>query len=218
MADPTLVALVDDHTLLRNGLAALIDSFQGYSVLMQADNGKDFIESCRTGRRPYMVLLDITMPHMNGYETALWIRENLPEARILALSMMDNESAVIRMVHCGARGYVLKDCKPAMLKAALDQVRDHGYFINDLVSNRIIKYLQNGDTTVEAITGIDLSDREMTFLRWACTEKTYKEIAREMFISPRTVEGYRDNLFRKLGITTRVGLVVYAIRNGITTI
>lgn len=218
MPAPTLVALVDDHVLLRNGLAALIDSFQDYLIILQADNGKDFIETCRVGQPPQIILLDITMPLMNGYETALWIRENLPETRILALSMMDNESAIIRMMHCGARGYVLKDCKPPILKTALDQIRDHGYFINDLVSNRIIKYLHTGNTTVEAITGIDLNDREMTFLRLACTEKTYKEIAGEMFVSPRTVEGYRDNLFKKLGITSRVGLVVYAIRNGITTI
>lgn len=214
----TQIALVDDHTLLRNGLAALINSFDDYAVLSEADNGEEFIRSCQSGLHPDIVLLDITMPVMNGYDTAAWIASHLPEARILVLSMMDNENAIIRMMQFGAKGYILKDCKPVILKTALDQIRDNGYYINDLVSNRMIKYLHSSNKKIEGAPVPQLSDREMTFLKWICTERTYKEIAAEMFVSPRTVEGYRDGLFEKLGITSRVGLVVYAIKCGIVAI
>jgi len=216
MDSPTRVALVDDHSLLRAGLASLIDSFEDYRVWLQADNGREFIGLCRPEDPPDIVLLDITMPLMNGYETAMWIRDNLPAARVLVLSMMDNDSAVIRMMQCGSRGYILKDCKPYTLKTALDQLRDHGYYINDLVSNRMVRHLNDNSAKNEWLRGPELSERELTFLKWACTEKTYKEIAAEMFVSPRTIEGYRDSLFEKLSITSRVGLVVFAIKNGIS--
>lgn len=214
MPNPTLVALVDDHVLLRNALAVLIDGFENYSVLLQADNGKQFIERCPSHQVPGIVLLDITMPVMNGYETAAWITANLPSTRILALSMMDNDNAVIRMIYHGARGYILKDCKPNTLKAALDLVRDNGYFMNDLVSNRVFKMLHNSNTPA-LYPGVNLTERETVFLRLACSEKTYKEIAVEMSVSARTVDGYRDGLFTKLGITSRVGLALYAARNGV---
>jgi DNA-binding NarL/FixJ family response regulator len=218
MQHPTTVALVDDHGLLRTGLAGLIDSFPEYRVVIQADNGREFVQICRPDAPPDLILLDITMPLMNGYETAKWIQAHLPLAKVLVLSMMDNDSAVIRMMQCGARGYILKDCKPNVLKAALDQVRDHGYFINDLVSNRMIKFLHGGEGKNASEPAPVLSEREMTFLKLICTEKTYKEIAAEMYVSPRTVESYRDNLFQKLGVTSRVGLVIYAIKTGIAAV
>jgi DNA-binding NarL/FixJ family response regulator len=218
MKNPTSIALVDDHGLMRSGLAGLIDTFPEYRVVIQADNGREFIQLCNTEAPPDIILLDITMPLMNGYETATWIQSHLPEAKILVLSMMDNDNAVIRMIQQGARGYILKDCKPRVLKDALDQVRDHGFFINDLVSNRMLKFVKDGDYKNDPAAIKPLSEREITFLKLVCTEKTYKEIAAEMFVSPRTVESYRDNLFQKLGITSRVGLVIYAIRQGMAKI
>jgi DNA-binding NarL/FixJ family response regulator len=216
MNGQTYITLVDDHVLLRSGLASLINSFDEYQVLFEADNGQDFIRQLKSRATPDIILLDVTMPVMNGYETAEWIRVNLPDARVLVLSMMENDAAIIRMLRHGAKGYILKDSKPATFREALNCVRDNGFYINELVSSRMLHYVNQKDHALDAkVTGLVITERELTFLKLVCTEKTYKEIAEEMFVSPRTVDSYRDSLFEKLGISSRVGLVLFAIKNGI---
>lgn len=212
----TRIALVDDHALLRNGLASLIQTFEGYSVLFEADNGKDFIRQLQTHAVPDIILLDITMPEMNGFETASWINKNAPSIKILVLSMMDNDAVVISMIKEGARGYILKDSKPAIFKEALDNIRDTGFYMNELVSNKMLSYVKNHENSGTALPLISqLTDKEILFMRMACTEMTYKEIANAMQISPRTVDGYRDELFKKLNVESRVGLVLFAVKHGL---
>lgn len=213
--DITHIALVDDHILLRNGLAALINSFSGYQVCLEADHGREFINMLATHRTPDIVLLDITMPEMNGFETAYWIKQNIPNTKIMVLSMMDNETAIISMLKAGAGGYILKDSKPAVFKQALDDIRDKGFFMNELVTHKMLNYVKGEEENKDAALISRLSEKELIFLKLACTEKTYKEIATEMKLSPRTVEGYRDDLFAKLSVMSRVGLVIFAIKNGL---
>jgi two-component system invasion response regulator UvrY len=209
------IALVDDHSLLRIGLAQLVQSL-GYDVVFEADTGKEFMEKLAKEKEPDVVLMDINMPEMDGYETTQWIKTHHPEIKVLTLSMYDNESAIIRMLKSGARGYILKDCDPTELKAAIDAVLTKGYYYSDLVSGKLIHAINKMDDEGNDInTVIHLNDRETDFLKYACTEMTYKEIADKMFLSPRTIDGYRDALFEKLNIKTRVGLVIYAIKNGI---
>ena len=209
------IALVDDHSLLRNGLASLMESFEGYSVLFEADNGKQFIEQLSQYPAPDIVLLDITMPEMNGFETAAWIKEHIPYTKVLVLSMMDNDTAIISMLKAGARGYVLKDSKPAVFKQALDDIRDKGFFMNELITHKMLNYVKGEEQTTNMGIISQLSPKELRFLKLSCTEMTYKEIASEMDLSPRTVEGYRDELFKKLDVQSRVGLVLFAIKNGL---
>lgn len=211
----TKVSLVDDHSLLRNSLAGLIAAFDGYEVLFEADNGKHFIEQLAKYPSPDIVLLDITMPEMNGFETANWIKQNLPSAKILVLSMMDNDTAIISMLKAGARGYLLKDSKPALLKIALDHIRDTGFFMNDLVNNKMLSYVVNDEPKIDTGIVAQLTAKEIAFLKLACTEMNYKQIAAEMQLSSRTVEGYRDDLFKKLNVISRVGLVIFSIKNGL---
>lgn len=215
MKKDTRIALVDDHTLLRNGLANLINSFEGYSVCFEADNGKEFINAFQKFETPDIVLLDITMPEMNGFETASWLKKNAPDIKILVLSMVDNENAIISMLKEGARGYLLKDSKPKVVKQALDDIRDKGFFMNELVTSKMLNYVTTPNSKNDAGIIASLSEKEITFLKFACTEKTYKEIASEMNLSPRTIEGYRDDLFVKLSVVSRVGLVIFAIKNGL---
>ncbi len=215
----TLVALVDDHELLRTGLAAIINSFEGFKVVMEANNGQQFIEKVKSKTAPDIVLLDITMPIMDGYETSSWIKTNLPQTKVLVLSMLENDTAIIRMLKNGARGYILKDSKPKVFKEALDSIRDSGYFINELISSKLMHYINHEEVFDSDTFALNnLSENEVTFLKWICTEKTYKEIADEMCLSPRTIDTYRDNLFKKLDVKTRVGLAIFAIKNGIVTI
>jgi DNA-binding NarL/FixJ family response regulator len=212
----THIALVDDHTLLRNGLAALVGSFEGYSVLFEAGNGKEFIEQLKTYPAPDIVLLDITMPEMNGLETAGWLKKNLPGVKILVLSVMDVDSIIISMLKKGARGYILKDSKPAVFREALDSIRDTGFYINELVSNKMLNYVIQKDGILQETSLVsELTENELTFLQLACTEMTYKEIARKMKLSPRTIDGYRDELLKKLNVQSRIGLVIFAIKNGL---
>lgn len=213
------IALVDDHELLRNGLATLINSFKDYEVMLEANNGKDFIKQVKEENAPDIILLDITMPVMNGYDTALWIKSNLPKTKVLVLSMLDNDNAIIRMLKNGAVGFILKDSKPAMLHKALDSICEYGYFTNDLINSRMLHYV-NTESKENARTypSMNLSEREINYLKLAASEKTHNEIAKELNISVRTVDGYRDSLFEKLKFKTRIGLVLFAIKNGIVTI
>jgi len=216
MSEMKYIAVVDDHTMFRKGICALINLFPTYKVLFDAANGQDFIKQLQPRHVPDIVLLDIVMPEMDGYATANWIHVNHPDIKILALSTMDAETAIIKMIKSGAKGYVLKDAEPAELKQAFDEVLSRGYYYNELVSRKIIQSVNMLTDDKNGIaTFAKLSERELAFLKLACTEKTYFEIAKEMFVSERTVDGYRDALFKKLNIGTRVGLAMYAVKNGI---
>jgi two-component system invasion response regulator UvrY len=215
----TSVALVDDHELLRSGLAGLINSFPEYKVLFEAGHGREFIERLDPLNPPKIVLLDITMPVMDGYETADWIKNKLPNTKVLVLSMLSNDMAIIRMLRNGVKGYILKESKPEIFKQALDSVRNNDFYVNELVKNKLINYVTNEDNpTVQTSMLLNVTEGEAQFLRWLCLDKSYKEIAQEMFVGVRTIDTHRDNLFRKLEINTRVGLVVFAIKNGIVSL
>jgi len=212
----TMVALVDDHILLRNGLASHIRSLDGYDVLFEADNGIDFQKKLNTAALPDIVLMDINMPAMDGFETTLWLKNHHLEIKVLALSMYDNEQSIIRMLKCGAKGYILKDIEPAEFKAALDALVRKGFYYTEMVTGKLIHAVNHLDELKQQSDSLmSLTEREIEFLKLVCTEKTYKEIADEMNLSPRTIDGYRDTMFEKLHAKTRIGLVMYAIRNGI---
>jgi DNA-binding NarL/FixJ family response regulator len=219
MDDIRQIAIVDDHTMFRKGLMSLINLFPRYHVLFETGNGEELMQKLSSGQLPDILLLDIVMPGMDGYAIASWVRDNYPDIKVLALSTMDAETAIIRMIKNGAKGYVLKDADPAELKQAFDEVLSLGYYYNDLVSRKIIRSVgMLADEKQDLAMLTRLSDREISFLRLACSEKTYTEIAKEMFVSERTVDGYRDSLFKKLNVTSRVGMVLYAIRNGIASV
>lgn len=209
------VALVDDHVLLRQGLAALINSFPGYQVVFEADNGLELTRQIKEPL-PLAVLLDINMPQMDGFETAAWLRQHHPGVKILALSMSDEEDTIIRMLQAGAHGYVLKNTTPAELKEALDTVISKGYYLNDTLGVQVISSLNRVPAKKEQPFDLGvLNDRELTFIRLSCTEMTYAEIAAEMSLSPKTMEFYKQNIEKKTGIKNRVSLVLFALKNGI---
>ena len=219
MQDEKKIVIVDDHTMFRKGLCMLIDLFPQYQILFDAENGKDFIAKLTPDNLPDIVLLDISMPVMDGYDTAIWIKNNYPEIKILARSTMDADTAIIKMIQRGAKGYVLKDADPDELKLAFNEVLTRGFFYNDLVSKKVlnsINLLVDNDSPINKL--LKLSTRELEFLKLTCSEKSYQQIAAEMFVSERTIDGYREALFKKLGVSTRVGLVMYAIKNGITSL
>ena len=209
------IVLIDDHNLLRTALASLVKS-QGHTVLFEAGNGMHFIEKLDETNPPDLVLLDINMPDMNGFETATWLKQNHPGIKVLALSMYDNESAIIRMLKCGVKGYILKDSDPAELQLAIYDILTKGFYYSELVSGSMMHAINTiHDRDSDSKSLVEISQTEIEFLKHCCTELTYKEIAEKMNVGTRAVEHYRDNLFLKLNLKTRVGLALYAIKNRI---
>lgn len=207
------VVIADDHSLLRNALANLINSFDNYKILFQADNGKQLKPLIQQFGIPDVVLVDVNMPEMDGFETTHWLHTHYPQVKVLVLSMLSDERTIIKMLKLGARGYLLKNAEPEELRDALDAVIKKSVYLPDYISGKIISGLHNdADRELDAI---QLNEREREFLRWASTELSYKEIADKMHLSFRTIDDYRQNLFAKLKVHSRIGLVLYAIRNGI---
>ncbi len=215
----TTIALADDHAVLRSGLAALLKSL-GYNILFEADNGKEFIEKTKSVGLPTLAILDINMPEMDGYETAAWLKEHQPGVKVLALSMYDTDTAIIRMLRSGAKGFILKDSKLAEVRNAIENVLTKGFHFSELVSGKLMHAINQTGTngTDPANELLNLNKKELEFLQLACSEMTYKEIAEKMILSPRTIDNYRDALFQKIGVTSRVGLVLFAIKHGVVNL
>ena len=197
-------------------MVELIDGFNGYHVIGECNNGREFMTLLKSIESPDIVLLDINMPEMDGHETAVWINQEHPRIKVIALSMYDDEKSIIRMIKAGARGYVLKDAEPTELRKAFDDVMNKGYYYSDLVSGVLVHSLHSDEPGNQR--KVNINERETEFLKLACTEMTYKEIADRMCLAPRTIDGYRETLFEKLSVKSRVGLVMYAIRNGFVKI
>jgi DNA-binding NarL/FixJ family response regulator len=207
------VVIADDHTLMRNALARLVSSFDKYNVIFEAGNGKEVMEKIKLLGIPQIILLDISMPIMDGFETAKWLTRNYPQVKILSLSMQTDEASIIRMMRLGAKGYLMKNVEPEELNIALDAVIEKDFYMSEIVSGKIVNGLHKDyDQPMEPVL---LAEKEKDFLRLVCTELNYREIAEKMFISHRTVEDYRTALFDKLKVRTRIGLAMYAIKNKI---
>lgn len=203
------IAIVDDHTLFRRGVAALMGEFEELHVVFEAGDGEQLQQMLTRYPLPQVILMDINMPVMDGYQATKWVREKYPDIKVLALSMFEDDKAVIEMIKCGAGGYVLKESKPRDLLEAIKTIHQKGVYINDLVSGKLFR------TVTHQKDELEITKKELEFLRLSCSELTYKEIAEQMYVSPRTVDNYREALFQKLNIKSRTGLVLYAIQNEI---
>lgn len=206
------IVIVDDHILIAQALKGIIENFENFEVLYECENGKDLQEKFKLKKMiPDVVLLDVSMPIMDGFETAKWLKENHPEILIMTLSMQNDDQSVIKMIKSGSNGYLLKNSHPIELEKALNRLLNDGYYYPDWASKIVFASFGEKNTTTETIK---LTEREREFLKYTITEMSYKEIAEKMFCSPRTVESYRDSLFEKLELKTRVGLAVFALKNG----
>ncbi len=144
MSEIKYVALVDDHTMFRKGLAVLINLFPQYKVLLDVGNGQEFIDQLDPDNLPDILLLDINMPVMDGYATAAWVHANHPDIRILALSTMDSDTTIIKMIQQGARGYILKDADPKELQVAFEEILAKGYYYNEILTRKVIQSIHQG--------------------------------------------------------------------------
>jgi hypothetical protein len=212
------IILVDDHTLLRDALSSLIHSFEEFIVINSLNNGTELIRALSDGYKPDIVLLDLNMPILDGFETAKWLNVNYPEIKILILTMYDSEIALIRLLKVGVKGFLKKDTHPNELRVALNAVSENGYYYSQDTTGKLANLFQKNTDNQNFVEKAMLNDSELEFLRLASTDLTYKEIAAQLNLSPRAIDGYRDSLFEKLDVKSRVGLAIYAVKNGIVRV
>lgn len=211
----TKIGLVDDHQLFLKSLSLMLESFKVYEVMLEASNGKDLQEKIKNKKElPDIILLDVNMPVMNGIETARWLTANYPQVKPVALSMNADDNAIISMFRAGCCGYLLKDTHPNELEKALEEIVKKGFYNADAGNINFRRILMKADEKEEPL----LNAKEAAFLQFACSELTYKQIAAEMNLSERTIDGYREALFKKFNVQSRVGLCLEAIRKELVTL
>jgi two-component system, NarL family, invasion response regulator UvrY len=213
------IAIVDDHNLFRKGLIKLInlgDVKNSYVILFEAENGNDLKEKISKRSLPDIILMDIDMPDMDGFEAVEWLRKFYPDICILVVSMFESEESILRMMKMGVKGYLSKDIEVEDMHMALESIINKGVYYTDLVSGVMAQsILGNCSDDAKNVKGTELSENEREFIKLACSELTYQQIADKMHLSPKTVDGYRENLFRKFNVKNRVSLAMYAVRNGL---
>jgi DNA-binding NarL/FixJ family response regulator len=206
------IGLVDDHQLFLKSLSLMLNSFGNYKVVLEALNGKELCEKLTTTKPlPDIILMDVNMPVMDGLTATKQITPLYPGVKLVALSMNDDDSVIINMLRSGCCAYLLKDTHPDELEKALEEIYTKGYYNADAANVNFRRLLlaeqQNG--------GHKITEKELSFLQYACTDLTYKQIAHTMKLSERTIDGYRESLFGKLKVQSRVGLAMEALRKGL---
>ncbi|MBB6109105.1 two component transcriptional regulator, LuxR family [Mucilaginibacter lappiensis] len=205
------IAIVDDHTLFRQGVSRLLSEFEDIHIVFDAGNGAEMIERIKANTLPQVVIMDITMPVMDGYEATLWLKTHYPDVHVLALSMFEDEKPIIKMLRNGAGGYMLKESKTTDLVNAIKTIAQQGFFINDNVTGKLLRAIQSNNLSRDPV--MNISANEQRFLELCCLELTYKEIADKMNLSPHTIDNYREALFQRFDIKSRTGLVLFAIKH-----
>ncbi len=203
------IGIADDHQLFLKSLSILVEGFPDFSITLDAMNGEALLQRLQLMKeKPDIILLDVNMPIMDGPKTAALISRQYPQVKLVALSMKDDDTSVINMIRAGCCAYLLKDMHPDKLEKALKEIYTNGYYNADISNIRYRRLLQKQQEDAK----LQLTEREKTFLKLACSDLTYKQIADQMHLSERTIDGYRENLFVKLNVQSRVGMVLEALR------
>lgn len=209
------VAIVDDHKLFRSGLANLIKAINSdFEITLQADHGKHLLEELKKVKvLPDLILVDINMPVMDGFETVRNLKEEYPKIKLLVVTMNDDDTSLLKMLRLGIKGYMSKDVEPEDLETAILNMIDKGFHYTENMTSQLIGTI-NGDKS-ELEKQDTLTEKETRFIELACSEDTYDKIADKMCLSVKTIDNYRASVFDKLGVKSRVGLVMYAMENGL---
>jgi DNA-binding NarL/FixJ family response regulator len=209
------IAIADDYKIFREGLKVSLSSDDNLQVMMEADNGEDLLKELTT-QTPDVILMDLKMPIMDGMETTKEVRKKHPGIKILVVTMYEDDKFIIHMMENGAHGYLLKNAEPEEIKRSIHAVFENGYYFNDLVNKALLKKLVLKNNLKPSFnTNVELTEREMQVLKLICEEKTAVEIGKEIFLSPRSVEGIRQRPIEKIGVRNTAGLVMFAIKNGL---
>ena len=211
------IAIADDYRIFRDGLKISLSADADIEFLHEADNGEDLISNIEK-QRPNVVLMDLKMPIMDGMEATQIIRKKYNDIKILVVSMYDDDKFIIHLMEIGANGYLLKNAEPDEIRKAIHSVAENGYYFNDLVNKALLKKLVLKNNIKPSFNeNVELTERELEVLKLICEEKTAAEIAKVIFLSPRSVEGIRQRLIDKIGVRNTAGLVMFAAKNNIVS-
>jgi DNA-binding NarL/FixJ family response regulator len=209
------IAIADDYKIFREGIKKCIASDENLQVTLEADNGEDLINSFKN-HQPDIVIMDLKMPIMDGMEATQIIHKQFPKVKVLVVTMYEDDKFIIHLMEMGANGYLLKNSEPDEIRKAIYTVYENGYYFNDLVNKALLKKLVLKTNIKPSFNqDVEFSERELEVLKHICEEKTAAEIAKEIFLSPRSVEGIRQRLIEKIGVRNTAGLVMFAVKNGI---
>lgn len=207
------IIIADDHKLFREGLTALLHDENDLRVIGHANNGNELLEQLAQ-TSPKVVLLDVNMPELDGFGAMTEIHAKYPSIKVIILSMHDEPSFILHFIQNGAASYLYKNTDPEELVHAIRACVEKGTYINEQIGALMASHIAKRDSN-NGKSDIKLEDREIRLLQLICEEKSSKEIADELLLSHRTVEGLKQKLYEKLGIKTVAGLVKYAVKNGI---
>ena len=211
------IAVVDDHEMFRKGIINILEDVPEFSVMLEAPNGQAFLDRMESADVD-VILLDLEMPILDGMETCKLARERHPELKILILTMHNTQHFMTHMMELGANGFLTKESGPEELEEAIRKVSSTGYYFSDALSQAMLQHLEGEKRKkprLDMELSTDLSERETEVLQLICQELTTPEIAEKLYLSPRTIEGYRKQLLVKTGTRNTAGLVLWAVREGV---
>ncbi len=209
------VAIADDYKIFRDGLKVGMSSDENLEVVLEADNGEDLLKGMKDTEVD-VILMDLKMPIMDGIQATKEVKKTYPATKVLAVTMYDDDKFIIHLMENGANGYLLKNAESEEIRKAIYAIHENGYYFNDVVNKALLKRLVlKGNLKPSFNNDVDFTERELEVLKLICEEKTAAEIGKEIFLSPRSVEGIRQRLIEKVGVRNTAGLVMFAIKKGI---
>lgn len=201
------IAIVDDHQLFTKSLEMMVNSFENFKVTLEVHSGAELQQKIGLlPRLPDILLLDVSMPDMNGDKVAVWMSNHYPSVKIAAVTTDDTDKCILSMIKAGCCSYMLKNVHPIELEKGLMEIAEKGYYNADATNINFRRLIDAHNQE------ISLTEKERRFLQLACSDDTYKQIASKMEVSFRTVDGYRDSIFKKLNVESRTGMVLEAVR------
>lgn len=211
------ILLADDHDIVRDGIQSLLEDEIGFEIVAEAKTGNEAVEACSEYKID-LVIMDISMPEMDGIEATKQIKEQHPGIKILALTMMDEDQHIRKMIEAGASGYILKSSDKDELIEAITTILDGRHYFSDDATQSVMMDLVKGTSKKKSADPAQLTDRELEVLELIVKEHTNQQIAEELYISTRTVDAHRRNLLQKTGANNTAGLVTYAIKHNLVDI
>ncbi len=207
------IAIADDYKIFRDGIKVGLSKDENLEVIMEADNGEELLKALETNN-PDVILMDLKMPVMDGMEATKIVRKQYPAIKVLVVSMYEDDKFIIHLMENGANGYLLKNTESEEIIKSIYAVHENGYYFNDVVNKALLKKLVLKNNLKPSFNqNVELTERELEVLKMICEEKTAAEIAKEIFLSPRSVEGIRQRLIEKIGVRNTAGLVMFAVKN-----
>ncbi|MEO5947762.1 MAG: response regulator transcription factor [Chitinophagaceae bacterium] len=209
------IAIADDYKIYRDGLKVGLSADENLEVIFEADNGEELMKGLETNS-PDVIIMDLKMPIMDGMEATKEVRKKYPAIKVLVVTMYDDDKFIIHLMENGANGYLLKNTEPDEIRKSIYSVHENGYYFNDIVNKALLKKLVLKNNLKPSFNqNVELTERELEVLKLICEEKTAAEIAKDIFLSPRSVEGIRQRLIEKVGVRNTAGLVMFAVKNNI---